>query len=531
IFGAPPRVSLYWDNIPLQAAEATMENAQIEAAWSYHNGTRHPGGYLLDPHHVYNWELRPRLFKVYEGAPSLPLEDEFAPLGMPALEALGGGQPAEGDARGPDRGELARLLQYSAGITKTLDYGRGMGRVPFRAAACTGALYHIELYAVCGDLPGLEAGVYHFDPRQPALTLLRRGDFRPRLVQATGGAPAVADAPLLLIYSDVYWRNAVKYQARAYRHAYWDSGTIVANTLAVAAARRLPAQVVASFVDDEVNQLLGLDTEREFVLQMVAVGSGSPAPEDSPPLEPLQATVQPLPGQRRLDSILEMHEASSLPDAEAVAAWREARLDLALPEPQGQIFPLQPLSPQEQPDDDLGPVIVRRGSTRRFRREPITFAQLSTILQASVTGVAADFKGPEPLALSQAYVIANAVEGLPAGAYVYHAQRQALELLQEGQFRDQAGQLALGQALGADASANLYFLSPLGAVLERFGNRGYRAAQLEAATTAGRIYLASYALRLGATGLTFFDDAVTDFFSPHAEGKRVMFLMTVGQPA
>ena len=508
-----------------------MDNSQIEAAWSYHNGTRHPGGYLLDPHHVYNWELRPRLFKVYEGAPSLSLEDEFAPVGMPALEALGGGSPAEGAARQPDRQELARLLQYSAGITKTINYGRGVGKVPFRAAACTGALYHIELYAVCGELPGLEAGVYHFDPRQPALTILRRGDFRRRLVEGTGGSPAVVEAPLILVYSDVYWRNAVKYQARAYRHAYWDSGTIVANTLAVAAARRLPAQVVSGFVDDEVNQLLDLDTEREFVLQMVAVGSDSPAPEDSPPLEPLQASVQPLPGQRRLDSILEMHTASSLPDPEAVVQWRSARLDLSPPEPQGQLFPLQPLPPEEQPEDDLGSVIVRRGSSRRFRREPITFAQLSTILQKSVTGVDADFKGPEPLALSQAYVIANAVEALPAGAYVYHPQRQALELLQEGQFRDQAGQLALGQALGADASANIYFLSPLDAVLERFGNRGYRAAQLEAATIAGRIYLAAYALRLGATGLTFLDDAVTDFFSPHAADKRVMFLVTVGRPA
>ena len=46
----------------------------------------------------------------------------------------------------------------------------------------------------------------------------------------------------------------------------------------------------------------------------------------------------------------------------------------------------------------------------------------------------------------------------------------------------------------------------------------------------GRIYLASYALGLGASGLTFFDDAVTEFFSPHAAGKAVMFLAAVGVP-
>ena len=69
----------------------------------------------------------------------------------------------------------------------------------------------------------------------------------------------------------------------------------------------------------------------------------------------------------------------------------------------------------------------------------------------------------------------------------------------------------------------------LAPVLERFGNRGYRAAQLDASITAGRIYLASYAQRFGATGLTFYDDQVTDFFSPHARGKSVMFMVSLGK--
>ena len=42
------------------------------------------------------------------------------------------------------------------------------------------------------------------------------------------------------------------------------------------------------------------------------------------------------------------------------------------------------------------------------------------------------------------------------------------------------------------------------------------------------MYLAAYATGLGATGLTFYDDEVTDFFSPHATGKSVMFLIALG---
>ena len=65
---------------------------------------------------------------------------------------------------------------------------------------------------------------------------------------------------------------------------------------------------------------------------------------------------------------------------------------------------------------------------------------------------------------------------------------------------------------------------------KRFGNRGYRAAQLEAAVLGGRLYLAAYGQGFGASGLTFYDDEVTDFFSPHAAGKSVMFLVALGVP-
>jgi len=76
----------------------------------------------------------------------------------------------------------------------------------------------------------------------------------------------------------------------------------------------------------------------------------------------------------------------------------------------------------------------------------------------------------------------------------------------------------------------IFFLADLKRILERYGNRGYRAIQLEAGAIGGRMYLAAYAQRLGATGLTFSDDDVINFFSPHAKGKSVIFLLAVGNP-
>jgi nitroreductase len=169
-------------------------------------------------------------------------------------------------------------------------------------------------------------------------------------------------------------------------------------------------------------------------------------------------------------------------------------------------------------------VILRRGSTRRFPREPITLAQLATILHAAGEAFPTD----TPV-VPEAYVIANAVDGLDPGAHVLDPGRPALVPLRRGRFRAEAGFLGLGQELPADAAVNVYWLVDLDAVLARQGARGYRAAQLAAAIAGGRTYLAAYALGLGATGLTFFDDDVTAFFSPPAAGKSVLFLMAVGR--
>jgi SagB-type dehydrogenase family enzyme len=189
--------------------------------------------------------------------------------------------------------------------------------------------------------------------------------------------------------------------------------------------------------------------------------------------------------------------------------------------------PAQSLAPGELPVETIDDVIRRRGSTRRFAALPISAVQLGTILDCATRGVAADY-GASP---NDLYLIVNAVDGLPSGTYVYHREQRVIEQLRAGSFRREAGHLALGQDLAADASVNVYQLCDLEAVLGRFGNRGYRVAQLDAAVTGGKLYLAAYALRLGATGLTFFDDDVTAFFSPHAAGKSVMFLMAIGSDA
>jgi SagB-type dehydrogenase family enzyme len=507
-----------------------MSNRDLQAAWKYHDGTKHSYWSVRTSGHVLDWANRPLPFKIYATVEHIALTKDLPQTGVAALAAISEHvSMTEGEAV-PDLQEIARILFFSAGITRQRQYPGG--EIYFRAAACTGALYEIELYVVAGDLPGLEGGVYHFNPADVSLQRLRKGDFRGSLGQATANEAAVAHAPAMIVCTGTYWRNSWKYAARTYRHFGWDGGTLLANMLAVAAASRLPAEIVLGFVDADVNRLLDLDIRREVALSLVPIGLVAKTLLP-PPREVAALGLETIPLSKReaeFPAMREMHEASSLASEEEIKQWRGNHPTLSSAAPASAEVRLQPLPEQEQPADTIEQVILRRGSTRTFDpAASITLEQLSTILERATRGLPADFLAPGAQ-LNDIYVIAHSVKGLAPGAYFFHRERKTLELLNEGQFRAQAHRLGLEQQLPGDACVDVFFLADLHRILQGYGNRGYRAVQLEAGAIGGKMYLAAYALRLGATGLTFFDDEVIDFFSPHAKAKSAIFLLAIGKP-
>ncbi len=512
-----------------------MGNRDITSARDYHERTKHSPVSIRGGPHYLDWDNQPHPFKVYEELDSLPLEEHLTSSGVSALAAMSRSAPQR--ERGVTAKELGELLFLCAGVTRRRRYFGG--EMLFRAAACTGALYHIDVYVIAGPLPDLDAGVYHFAPERFALTPLRTGDHRGALVEAAAGEPAVAHAPAILVFASTFWRNSWKYRDRAYRHCFWDGGTILANCLAAAAARDIPARTVMGFAETSVNRLLGLDPDKEAALCLVPVGRAGPSTTPSgEPLPALDLVTRPL-SRQEVDypSIREMHAASSLENGAEVESWREGGADAAAADAAGtdesvaviRELPLETAPAASLPAGSIEQVVVRRGSTRRFSHEAITFAQLSNALRYATRGVAMDVDPDGARPLNQLYLIVNHVDGAAPGAYVLDRERGCLQLLKEGEFRREAGFLGLGQEIPRDASVNVYFMADLEPVLARYGNRGYRLAQMEAAVTAGRLYLAAYAQGFGGSGLTFFDDDVTAFFSPHAAGKSVMFLIALGR--
>jgi SagB-type dehydrogenase family enzyme len=511
------------------------QNKHLDAAWQYHTGTKHSQLSVRTSPHFLNWENKPLLFKIYPTLEVLRLPRDFRETGRAALDVIAApGQPASAEAV-PDLETLAQLLFFSAGVVRSKR--QEQVEIFFRAAACTGALYEIELYVVCTDLPGskdsagLAAGIYHFGVAEFGLRQLRAGDFRQTLVEATGGDPSIAHAPVTIICTGTYWRNAWKYRSRTYRHFGWDNGTILANLLAISEASKLPARIVTGFVDTQVNELLSLDTKREVAFSMVSIGHQQATPPNPPKISPLKLPIVPY-SKEEVDypAMRKMHEASSLDSASQITALQGKTPSSDAPKPKGAVTAL--VWPNDSiREDSIEKVISRRGSTRQFSRESITLPQLSLMLDRATRGIPADFLDSSGSHLNDLYLIVNNVDGLAAGAYFYQWKTKSLELLKLGDFRDKAGFLGLEQQLPADAAVDVFFLADLKKILERYGNRGYRAAQLEAGILGGKLYLAAYAQHLGASGLTFYDDDVVSFFSPHAKGKSSTFLVALGRSA
>jgi SagB-type dehydrogenase family enzyme len=483
----------------------------------FHDETTHTPYSIRTSGHALDWDNKPFPFKVYTEAAAVALPRDVDVVTTPTLDALAA--PAPPAARLTLAG-LTALLYYTAGVTRKKTYPGG-GDVLFRAAASTGALYQTEVYVAAGDVEGLEPGLYHFCPGDFMLRRLRGGDVRAALAEAAV-EPALARRAATLVFSAIYWRNTWKYQARGYRHLFWDSGTMLANALAVGDGLGLTPRVVTGFVDAEVNRLVGLDAGQEAALELLALGpEGAPAPPAGD-LPPLTHAVMPLSAEEvDYPALREIHEASRLRSAAEVAAWR-GRPAPPPREPRGPIVPLPAPAGAGRP---LGEAIQRRGSTRRFGHAPLSAPELSGALWAATRPVAADAPG----GLVDLYVIVNAVDGVAPGAYAWWPGR-GLELVRAGEFRREAAYLTLEQALGGDAAATIFFLAPLDAILAAWGERGYRLVNLDAGIAGGRAYLAAYAGGFGASGLTFYDTEVVRFFSPHAAGRDAIFVTALGRP-
>jgi SagB-type dehydrogenase family enzyme len=186
---------------------------------------------------------------------------------MPLWEALRKRRSVRDYSGGPlEMEELSALLFSAQGITAE----RGGARL--RTAPSAGALYPMEVYVFVHEVSGLEPGLYHYDPFEHGLTVMREGDLRGGLHGAGLGQGALREAGAVIALAAVPARTTRKYGERGLRYVYMEAGHIAENILLEAVSLGLGAVPVGAFADERLDGLLGIDGREEISVYLVAVG-------------------------------------------------------------------------------------------------------------------------------------------------------------------------------------------------------------------------------------------------------------------
>jgi SagB-type dehydrogenase family enzyme len=428
---------------------------------------------------------RPQEFKTYDDAlPVIDLPTDLSRHDIPAAA------PTREPARRYDLtlAELARLLYYSAGVVRYRD--TPTGRIHYRAAASAGNRHPLEIYTVTTGLADLPGGVWHHDPLGHRLRHI--------------APPPTGDGATFLVITGVPWRTAWKYAERAWRHLWWDCGTLLSQLLALADAAGQPARLQLAFPDDAVATLVGADGIDEYPLAIVVLTDGSPVlvpsgraqrgeTADKPTRFPLIAATQ--------------HATEPAGPGWAVATTSHPRTASAPP-------PTSPITVED--------VILRRGSARRFDTR-------TTLPEQAVRWAMVAATRPIPwdagASLLDYHLVLHNIEGIPAGVHRWIDGN--LEPVCAGDQRQATRHYCLGTDLAHDAAWLAIHGTDLAATLNRLGERGYRAAHLEAGLITGRLHLAAHALGHAASGLVFNDELTPAFLRT---GTTALLATAIGTP-
>jgi SagB-type dehydrogenase family enzyme len=222
-------------------------------------------GYSLVSGVLFDWGGQPTRYKTHPDTQRITLPDPHGYRGLSLEEAI------ETRRSIRDYGdellsleELSRLLHAAQGITAP--------RRGFRAAPSAGALYPIETYAVVHDVAGLEPGLYHYTVLDHGLERLQARNLRGAITVAGIGQEMLGQAQVCFVLSAIFQRLRWKYHERTYRYALMEAGHIGQNLYLAATSMGLGACAVGAFLDDELNDLIGLDGQGEAALYMISVG-------------------------------------------------------------------------------------------------------------------------------------------------------------------------------------------------------------------------------------------------------------------
>jgi SagB-type dehydrogenase family enzyme len=155
-------------------------------------------------------------------------------------------------------------------VSQLLWAAQGMTGAPYRTAPSAGALYPLEIYVAVGNVEGLDAGVYHYNPPAHALSVVRKGDVLRSLSRAAYWQDHAGAGAIAIVFSAVYERTTRKYRELGIRFAHMEAGHAAQNVYLQAEALGLGTVVVGVFMNSWLKSVLQMkDDERPLSIMPV----------------------------------------------------------------------------------------------------------------------------------------------------------------------------------------------------------------------------------------------------------------------
>lgn len=170
--------------------------------------------------------------------------------------------------------QLAKVLIMSYGLNRSNE-GTHFPR-PFRVIPSGGALYPLEIFVHACRVDGLAAGLYHYDPEDHTLDVLRQQDESEKIIPLFVQQDLAKDAAAIFFIVAVFARSTFKYGDRGYRFVLLEAGHLAQNANLTAREMGLVTANIGGFADRSVDRYLGLDGLNESAIYLMLLGHQGP---------------------------------------------------------------------------------------------------------------------------------------------------------------------------------------------------------------------------------------------------------------
>ena len=216
---------------------------------------------------------RPDAIKVRSGEIiSLPAIGTLKMPEMPLAKAIEQRRSVRKYSAVPLKQEELSFLLWASSWAKDFRSTEQM-EITFRNVPSAGSRHPLETFLDIRRVEGIKPGLYYYHPVKHCLILYDDSpEIAAKIYEGCMFQEMIPTAAVNFILTAVPYRTVWRYGQRGYRYLYLDAGHIGQNIHLAAEAIDAGACMIGAFLDEAMNDAIGLDGIDEFVIYIASVG-------------------------------------------------------------------------------------------------------------------------------------------------------------------------------------------------------------------------------------------------------------------